>query len=318
MADVKWAYQINQWKPLRERMLRREQQERAFKEMSACGFKAVELMAGQGRWEPLGDPAQTVLNWGSVHNFIDFLHSCAIEQVAGFLMNPLDESTDLGRFASKPADHDAILEAARPYAAFLRDVGGSYLVVKPMQAYWKEAPVTGDKIKVAGECWNKIGKMAKEYGLFTAMHVDCLSALHSMDDIKKMLEATDPDYVGLSIDTAELTIAGIDPLKVYEEHYSRVRHFHFKDAHATDKFGEYKNKNADLQLLVDGGKQGVDRWFWEMGLPGGLVDFPSLMKSVRQHNYAGWIVVECEQTLDSAAESTMLNRWYINNVLLKA
>jgi len=42
------------------------------------------------------------------------------------------------------------------------------------------------------------------------------------------------------------------------------------------------------------------------------------MKSIRRHNYAGWIVVECDQAVKPAAESAMLNRWYINKVLLKA
>ena len=287
MAELKWAYQINQWIPWR--IVRREQQERALKEMAACGFNAVELASSP---PSMGNPQEVVLSWGSVHAFVDFLHACAIEQVSGLLMNPPSQS------AINPADHEAIVEAARPTAAFLHDVGGSYLVVTPMQAYWQVGPVTGDQIKVAGECWNKVGKVAKEYGLYTAMHVDCLSLLHSIDDITKMLEATDPDYVGLSIDTAELTIAGIDPVKLYDKHYNRVKHFHFKDAHATDKFDEYKTKNADLELLANGGKQGIERWFWEMGLPGGLVDFPSLINSIRQHNYAGWIVVECEQSLN--------------------
>ena len=117
MSDIKWGYQINQWKPLNTRIVRREQQERAFKEMSACGFKAVELMSGAGRWEVLGDLESLVMNFGSVHNFVDFLHSCAIDQVAAFYV-------DTNRFASNPADHEAIVEAMRPYAAFLHDAGG--------------------------------------------------------------------------------------------------------------------------------------------------------------------------------------------------
>jgi inosose dehydratase len=309
MPELRWGYEINQWKPLSERILRREQQDRAFKEMSACGFRAVELMSGEGRWAPLGNPGQIVLNFGSVHNFVDFLHSCGIDQIAGFFVNS-------SQAASDATTHPAILEYARPFAVFLHDVGGSILIARPMQDYWREAPVTEAKIKNAAECWNKVGKMTKDLGVQTAMHIDFLCAIHSMEDIDKLLGFTDSDLVGLAIDTAELTIAGVDPVKLYEKHHARVKHFHFKDAHSVDELAEYKNANADLELLVDGGKRGIERWFWEMGMPGGLVDFPALMKSIKAHNYSGWIIVESDQSINPA-ESAMLNSWYVKQVLSK-
>jgi inosose dehydratase len=158
--------------------------------------------------------------------------------------------------------------------------------------------------------------MTRDYGIQTAMHVDFLCAVHSAADIDKILEFTDPNLVGLAIDTAELTIAGINPLQLYEKHHDRVKHFHFKDAHSVDALAEYKNENADLELLVDGGKRGIERWFWEMGMPGGLVDFPALMKSIKAHNYSGWIIAESDQSINPA-ESAMLNRWYVKYVLSK-
>ena len=183
-----------------------------------------------------------------------------------------------------------------------------------MGSYWREAPVTMDKIKNAAECWNKVGKMTRDYGIDTAIHIDFLSALHTMDDIAKMMEFTDPELVGLAIDTAEMTIAGIDPVELYEEYHSRVKHFHFKDTHNVDAHGEYKEKNAEIHLLDGGGEQRVERWFWEMGTLEGLVDFPALMKSIKKHNYKGWIIAESDQALNPA-ECVMLNNWYIKNVL---
>jgi inosose dehydratase len=310
MPGYKWGYQINQWKPLAERIVRREQQERAFKEMSACGFRAVELMSGNGRWEVLGSPAQIELNFGSVHNFLDFLHSCAIDQIAGFFL-------ELPPSPSNRANHALVLDAAKPYLTFLRDVNASYMVVRAMPQYWREAPVTEEKIRNAAECWNKLGKAAKDNSIQLTLHIDFLCALHSMEDIDKMMASTNPDLVGLTIDTAEVTIAGIDPVKLYEKHYRRVKHFHFKDAHTVDSLGEYKEANAELRLLVDGGKRGVERWFWEMGQPGGLVDFPALLKSMKSHSFDGWAIVESDQCI-VPAESAMLNSYYVRKVLEKA
>ena len=73
MTNIKWGYAINQWKPASECVVRREQQERAFKTMTACGFRGVELNAGFGRWAPMGNPYQIELNFGSVKGFVDFL-----------------------------------------------------------------------------------------------------------------------------------------------------------------------------------------------------------------------------------------------------
>jgi inosose dehydratase len=62
------------------------------------------------------------------------------------------------------------------------------------------------------------------------------------------------------------------------------------------------------------GKREIDRWFFEMGTPGGLVDFRALMKSMKQHDYNGWVVVESDQS-PHVEESAMLNGWYVRQVL---
>jgi hypothetical protein len=83
-----------------------------------------------------------------------------------------------------------------------------------------------------------------------------------------------------------------------------------------DTLGEYKMANADSLLLAAGGKRGIERWFFEMGAPGGLVDFKALMESMKQHNYDGWVVVESDQS-PHPEESVMLNGWYVKQVLSK-
>lgn len=313
MSEIKWGYAMNQW----NRIVRRNQQERAFKVLSVCGFRGVELEIDSGRYAALGRPEITELNYGSVKSFADILKSWGIDQVVSYFYDPERPSIEEGspgRCSSNPSDHEGIVESARTFAEFLNGVKGSCLVVKAMGSYWKEAPVTQDKIRNAAECWNKVGKMTGEYGINTSMHIDFLSSLHSMDDVDKMMKFTDPELVSLTIDTAEMTIAGIDPVELYEKYHDRVNHFHFKDTHKVDKYDEYREENAEIHLLDGGGKQGVERWFWEMGTPEGLVDFPSLIKSMKKHDYKGWVIVESDQT-PNPAESTMLNNWYIKKVL---
>ena len=82
VGPVRWAYAINQWKPQFDDFVRREQHERALKTISIAGFEGVELTAGTGRWEPLGNPQQLAANFGSTAGFLEFLAECALVRAA--------------------------------------------------------------------------------------------------------------------------------------------------------------------------------------------------------------------------------------------
>ena len=52
----------------------------------------------------------------------------------------------------------------------------------------------------------------------------------------------------------------------------------------------------------------VARWFWEMGTPGGLVDFPALLTAMAGAGYRGWVVVESDQSVSWEQPLTQLTR----------
>jgi inosose dehydratase len=312
MPDLKWGYVCQGGR-------RREQHEIKFKQVSVNGFRGIELKSGTNRFSPTGRPDLIEINFGSAHNFMEFLHGCGIDQIVSYYYDPgiafLEESSP-GRSAGKPEDHEGIVESTRSFARFLRDVGGSCLVVRAMGSYRSEAPVTEAKIKTVAECWNKVGKMTKEYGVKTVMHINCLCAIHSMEDIEKLLGLTTPDLVGFALDTAEQTIAGIDPVALYEKHHARVPHIYCVDALAMDTIGEYKTPGVAMDggPGFTGGDKKIAQWYGAMGTPGGLVNFPALIKSVKQHDYSGWLVAENRQMTNSA-HGCMLNGYYLKRVV---
>ena len=321
MPELRWGYAISQWN-----CPRREQQERALKVMSACGFRGVEFRAGSGRWSPMGKTDLIELNFGSVRKFREFVESCGVA-VASYYYDPLIplEGEDSEFWRGAPArrsplnqeDHERTVAGARSFAKLLSELGGACLVVPPVPPYWTQPPLTDEQLETAAECWNKVGKMTKQdYNVTTVLHVDCLSALRSLEDLGKMMDHTDQKFVGLAIDTAELTIAGINPIEVYDKFHARVKHFHFKDTRNVDACGDYKKPFADFHLLDQGGGKNVERWFWEMGTTGGLVDFLALAKSMKKHDYDGWIIAESDPS-PNPAQSTMLNAWYVKSVLSK-
>lgn len=323
MAEPKFGYAINAWgQPLVEESAveRPEQQERVFKVLSACKFRAVELDEGSGRWAPLGRREEIEIHFGTVPKFRAFLRSCGIDRICSWFYDPARGSNEEGSNGRSPlvvADHQGIVDSTRAFAQTLQELGGSCLVVRPTPSYWRVAPVTDDKLKAAADCWNQVGRMSRQYDVQTAVHPDFLSALRPGETLDRFLSYTDPDLVGLAIDTAEVTIAGGDSIALYERYPQRVKHFHFKNARTTDSLGEYQTRNAEFEVLSAGGKRGIQRWFWDMGTPGGLVDFPRLVKSLQSHGYDGWIVVEGDQSPDPAA-TTALNAYYLQRVLFKS
>jgi inosose dehydratase len=91
---------------------------------------------------------------------------------------------------------------------------------------------------------------------------------------------------------------------------------HLKDTRYADDLGERRRPHAEAVMLQAGGERGVERWFYECGTPGGLVDFPSLLSALKADGYRGWLVFESEQT-PNPARSVMLNGWYARQLRLR-
>ncbi|HUN88865.1 MAG TPA: sugar phosphate isomerase/epimerase [Terriglobales bacterium] len=307
MANVRWGYAVNQWRNLETDLARKDQMDSAFKVVAVAGFKGLEITDSA-----LG--GHTIPGFfGSTHAFMEYIKACGLDCVSSYFSN-LDYASP-----TNPGDHARMEDSAKRLADFLVEIGGSRLVVRPMGPFCREAPVTDDKIKMVAELWSKIGKITNSVGVETSMHIDFLCGIRNGDQIEKLLKWSDAKTVGLALDTAELTIAGIDPVKFYDKHHARVNHVHFKDAIYTDKLDEYKDEKAEIDywpvpLILAGTKQKVDRWYYEMGTPGGLVDFPALLQSLYEHGYNGWIIAESDQS-PHVEESVLLNAWYRKRVL---
>ena len=316
---IKWGYSLNAWDH-EENSVRKDRNERTFKVISAGGFKGVELQVGSGRWKPLGRPLIISQIYGSRDEFDAYLKGLGIEQIITWDYDPgamAQEEDCMGRDPSDPAQHDGIVAAVEQYVEFLSKVGSKILVVRPMNSYWKVAPVTDEKIKAAAACWNKVGQMAARYGVKVMLRIDWFCAANSRHAIDLLMAETDPALVGLCVNTAELAIVELDPIEIYEAYSDRVGLLQFKDVRVADTLKEYKKPFAE-DIIKNGGERDIDRWFWEMGRceAPGLVDFPALMKSVRSHGYDGWIVVESDQSNDPPA-SVLFNSWYVQHVLEK-
>jgi inosose dehydratase len=146
-------------------------------------------------------------------------------------------------------------------------------------------------------------------GLQTAFHAHCAGFVETPEETARLLELTDPDLVGLVLDTGHYTYGSgsNDPSAAragLERFWDRVRHVHFKDcqgAVADRARAEGWDYNRAIQAGV----------FCELGL--GCVDFPGVLALLRERGYDGWIVVEQDVLpgMGSPRESAGRSRQYL-------
>lgn len=138
--------------------------------------------------------------------------------------------------------------------------------------------------RIFGAGVNQIARCVKEkYGMSTVFHHHCAGYVETPNEVDQLLQHTDPEFVGLCLDTGHYAFGGGDPLRALKKYYDRIWHVHFKDY--SQEVGEASSEyNYNYFESV---KNGV---FCKLGE--GNVDFQSIVAELRKRKYNGWIVVE--------------------------
>lgn len=200
-------------------------------------------------------------------------------------------------FLKDESKHKEGINAAVKTAKLLNDAGypNSFIVLadengsviertKNAGRIKPEMELSEDGWKIFSEGANKLARIVREEtGLRTVFHHHCGGYIETPLEIKKLMEYTDPNLLGLVLDTGHYKFAGGNPVSALKEFSNRIWHVHFKDC--DDKIASLsREKKWDYFESV---KNGV---FCELGK--GSVDFNSIIKELKKINYQGWIVVE--------------------------
>ncbi|MDR1637796.1 MAG: myo-inosose-2 dehydratase [Treponema sp.] len=133
---------------------------------------------------------------------------------------------------------------------------------------------------------NRLGRLAAEKGMKLTYHHHMGTGVQSAGEIDRLMENTDPEYLGLLYDTGHLVFAGEDHLAVLDKWIDRIGHVHLKDMRPPVRERAALEKWSFLRAV----KEGV------FTVPGdGAVDFAPVFKALKKARYAGWWVVEAEQ-----------------------
>lgn len=271
--------------------------ERVLSEMSLSGYEGTEF----GDWGFL----PTVPN-----QLEDVLKSHSLELLGAFVPVAL----------SNPDALEAGIETAVMTARLLSMVNPSPFIVladdngkdpdrtRCAGRIQPEQELTGGEWRVFARAADKLAREVRsETGVRTVFHHHCAGYIETPREVAELLDMTNPELLGLCLDTGHYTYGGGNALEGLERHKDRIWHVHFKDCepavarHAREQGWDYFKAVAE----------GV---FCELGKGG--VDFPGILHRLREWNYQGWIVVEQDVLpgMGSPLESARRNREYLRSL----
>ena len=146
-----------------------------------------------------------------------------------------------------------------------------------------------------------------ETGLRTVFHHHCAGYVETPDEIDALMSRTDPELVGLCLDSGHATYGCGSPPDPLARHRARIWHVHFKDCEP-NVAARARREEWDYQTAL---RHGV---FCELGK--GSVDFPALLKELQGTGFDGWIVVEQDvlPAMGAPLESAKRNREYLKSI----
>ena len=150
-------------------------------------------------------------------------------------------------------------------------------------------------------------RVMDEAGLRTVFHHHIGTWVETPEETRRLMDMTDPTILGLCFDTGHWAFAGGNPVRGIHEFGDRIWHVHFKD-HEPNIARQSREQGWDGPTAVGHGV------FCELGR--GDVDFPGVVKALRDVGYAGWIVVEQDVLpgMGTPKESAQRNREYLKSI----
>jgi inosose dehydratase len=146
---------------------------------------------------------------------------------------------------------------------------------------WREAVTTVQAVARA---------LRDVLGMRVVFHHHAGTFVETPQEIERLLEQTDPETVGLLLDTGHAVYGGGDPLELVMRHGPRIHYLHLKDAQRA----ELERVRATEIPMAEAWARGV---FCPLGE--GVVDFPRLIDTLRRRGYAGWLIVEQDVVPDA-------------------
>ncbi len=209
-------------------------------------------------------------------------------------------------------DSERRKQTVADHVAFARDVltvfGCTYFKIN-MGARPRAGTTDADVATIA-EGINELGRATAELGVRIAPHPHIWGPIERPEEVRRLLDLTDPAYVSWIPDTAQLNLGGGDPVELIDDYYDRIAAVHWKDSKASYRgyTGPTPTHEMHQQQIL----------YKDLGAGG--VDLPRIWELLQARSYKGWITLDLDpprpaEGEGAAEEKLLINRRYLLDTL---
>jgi inosose dehydratase len=161
-----------------------------------------------------------------------------------------------------------------------------------------------DDLKAAAATIDEAAWRCHDLGVRACVHPHLGTEIENRHELDVIMELTDPSVVGLTIDSAHVTAAGMDATEVIRTYASRLDYLHLKDLTPVGA------DDPEVFPILAGNE--ALPIFCELGL--GTVDLPGVFAALADISYDGWVTVEIDQSTSTPKNSLRVCRdWLVEH-----
>lgn len=172
---------------------------------------------------------------------------------------------------------------------------------------WSGRAASSGAPRLSAEQWRSlatlledIGREALDRGHRLAFHPHTGTYVETPGEVATLADATNPDLVGICLDTGHYMVGGGDPVAALRALGERVRHLHLKDVEPA-VLGRLRS--SQLRTF---GEAIRERIFTELG--SGMLDLDGVLTELAARRYCGWLMVEQDTTWLAPSEAAAIGR----------
>ena len=197
-----------------------------------------------------------------------------------------------GRILEREVEEE--FEALLPHLTLHRKLGARHVVYADTSrgrhgAIWepisRRPELHDDEWQPYGRKVTALAERMADFGVNMAFHHHMGTIVETDVETERLMAVTG-EAVGLLFDTGHSSFSGGDPLSLLQRNIARVVHVHCKDVRP-DKLAKAR---SDDKSFMDAVLDGI------FTVPGdGSIDYATILKTLHDGGYSGWLVVEAEQ-----------------------
>jgi inosose dehydratase len=149
---------------------------------------------------------------------------------------------------------------------------------------------------------NELGRRTAELGIKLAPHPHIWGPIERPEEVVRLLELTDPAYVWLTLDTAQINLGGGDPLKLTADYFDRIKAIHWKDTEL--RYRGYTGPTPTREMHAE------KILYKDLGTGG--CDLPAHWRLLQDRGYQGWLTLDLDPPRANEGEGTPAEKLRIN------